>query len=758
MEIRSASQTPSRDGISDGTHQDKVSLAWFSSVFKCEEDFASESSACNVESYKRYSHITDRTKYIFCDGPTKKYQVRSCQNVDGVQYVFDQKQRVCVFPNEKLNAPQLSGAIRLKAGRFCLETRDCPSSMDCREFRCRCTMGSIEINRYCYNESQICPDSSTTLTRSKEVTQCRNDTDCASQTGHVCRKHQLQEPVSICCPTRNQEVCWPWAPQLKNGVLVGCSPTASDSCDRGFSCEFDRSSFNHYCCLKRTSPEWTTTQTPPTTTLLYSLTLEPCYRAESYLINGQPLSCTPGSQDGCPDGYLCSLHKTINIGFCCGKPSRPFTEHEPESVINRPSFNDGCPPRMFALRNADEQVIECDIRQKKPCYNDAICQYNWIKQGFQCCSSERMFESPIPQTWPSSPAAVQTSVEKLCPRGEPAQRDSRMIRCDFTRNVCPASHECVSVSSGSMKASACCPKREFICKQQVHEGAYCPPERNVRPIVRYYFDFPSQRCRPFPFFGCDGNGNNFESIKECEEFCSGFDVPAVAMASVGMAAQLSLKASKTTVPLCFSPNSEVPSELIDQECEPGAVASCPIGHFCEKAINVEKHVCCRRRHAADYNGICPADKKPFIDLTTDKPQECNRPFNACPKNHECTFSDLRSKFFCCPSQSREAKAISAKTHCHYGNPLYYTNTDLPLSCSIFNDKCIDGYKCMPSLLNEEAFLCCPQEEKVIMLYESPLVSTQSQSAREEVRRGRRFIKLRGRQTHVWSNSYPQQIS
>ena len=36
---------------------------------------------------------------------------------------------------------------------------------------------------------------------------------------------------------------------------------------------------------------------------------------------------------------------------------------------------------------------------------------------------------------------------------------------------------------------------------------------------RFAFDVESDRCRRFTFGGCEGNGNNFESLRECQERC-----------------------------------------------------------------------------------------------------------------------------------------------------------------------------------------------------------------------------------------------
>lgn len=52
-----------------------------------------------------------------------------------------------------------------------------------------------------------------------------------------------------------------------------------------------------------------------------------------------------------------------------------------------------------------------------------------------------------------------------------------------------------------------------VCQQRVKPGmcmGYFP---------RWYFDNKLNKCKKFIFGGCNGNGNNFESIRECERTC-----------------------------------------------------------------------------------------------------------------------------------------------------------------------------------------------------------------------------------------------
>ncbi|XP_075556605.1 thrombin inhibitor hemalin-like [Dermacentor variabilis] len=39
-------------------------------------------------------------------------------------------------------------------------------------------------------------------------------------------------------------------------------------------------------------------------------------------------------------------------------------------------------------------------------------------------------------------------------------------------------------------------------------------------ITRFYYDANAKTCRPFVYGGCHGNGNNFESHRDCMRFCA----------------------------------------------------------------------------------------------------------------------------------------------------------------------------------------------------------------------------------------------
>lgn len=52
-----------------------------------------------------------------------------------------------------------------------------------------------------------------------------------------------------------------------------------------------------------------------------------------------------------------------------------------------------------------------------------------------------------------------------------------------------------------------------VCLMPLEEGS-CG-----RYTMRWYFNSQAQACRPFIYSGCEGNGNRFLHLEECEEVC-----------------------------------------------------------------------------------------------------------------------------------------------------------------------------------------------------------------------------------------------
>uniref|UniRef100_C0HJF4 TauPI-stichotoxin-Hcr2c n=2 Tax=Stichodactylidae TaxID=42825 RepID=VKT2C_RADCR len=54
-------------------------------------------------------------------------------------------------------------------------------------------------------------------------------------------------------------------------------------------------------------------------------------------------------------------------------------------------------------------------------------------------------------------------------------------------------------------------------------GSICLEPKVVGPCTayfrRFYFDSETGKCTPFIYGGCEGNGNNFETLRACRAIC-----------------------------------------------------------------------------------------------------------------------------------------------------------------------------------------------------------------------------------------------
>ena len=58
-----------------------------------------------------------------------------------------------------------------------------------------------------------------------------------------------------------------------------------------------------------------------------------------------------------------------------------------------------------------------------------------------------------------------------------------------------------------------------VCKRDYDKGYYCNKYYYVT-YKRWYYDYYSKQCKPFDYYGCGGNKNNFKTKDSCEKYCS----------------------------------------------------------------------------------------------------------------------------------------------------------------------------------------------------------------------------------------------
>ncbi|CAJ0946498.1 unnamed protein product, partial [Mesorhabditis belari] len=108
-----------------------------------------------------------------------------------------------------------------------------------------------------------------------------------------------------------------------------------------------------------------------------------------------------------------------------------------------------------------------------------------------------------------------------CERGEPLKTViGAPINC--AKRDCPSGYEC-SVVQGS---SVCCPQNDkgVGALDSGRPADVCQMSKERGPCdhyeLRFYYNPESKECKYFFYGGCEGNGNNFEKVEECEHRCN----------------------------------------------------------------------------------------------------------------------------------------------------------------------------------------------------------------------------------------------
>lgn len=77
------------------------------------------------------------------------------------------------------------------------------------------------------------------------------------------------------------------------------------------------------------------------------------------------------------------------------------------------------------------------------------------------------------------------------------------------------SRSTTSTGGGSGGSSSNSLRAQERCQQPVRKGV-------CRALIaRWSYDMATKQCTEFKFGGCDGNGNNFATLRQCQDMCGG---------------------------------------------------------------------------------------------------------------------------------------------------------------------------------------------------------------------------------------------
>uniref|UniRef100_A0A914C9V7 BPTI/Kunitz inhibitor domain-containing protein n=1 Tax=Acrobeloides nanus TaxID=290746 RepID=A0A914C9V7_9BILA len=258
-----------------------------------------------------------------------------------------------------------------------------------------------------------------------------------------------------------------------------------------------------------------------------------------------------------------------------------------------------------------------------------------------------------------------------CPNGGTPERNEfgQLMVCSAA-SVCPSTHECTSVTSGSSVVNRCCPTRAYICSLPPQQGSSC----SSSAAARYYFNIVTKECTQFTYNGCSGNLNNFATLEQCNNFC--------------------LSAACTPGDIAYvNPNTNLP-----YECNAALSNSCPSNFACTYDQLSSNSVCC----GATNMEVCPEGEKAYVNAADMGVRECLINVDgSCPSNYLCRFNALKNRYYCCASITGDL--------CPSGKALYRdASSKSPIRCTISasSAQCPNGYTCQSDVPGAFQGYCC----------------------------------------------------
>ncbi|CAJ0573102.1 unnamed protein product, partial [Mesorhabditis spiculigera] len=120
--------------------------------------------------------------------------------------------------------------------------------------------------------------------------------------------------------------------------------------------------------------------------------------------------------------------------------------------------------------------------------------------------------------------APVAQVAPKCERGEPLKTvTGAPINC--AKRDCPSGYECSTVQGSAV----CCPQNDksvgaLDSGRPAVGGDVCQMPKERGPCdhyeLRFYYNPDNKECKYFFYGGCEGNGNNFEKVEDCEQRCN----------------------------------------------------------------------------------------------------------------------------------------------------------------------------------------------------------------------------------------------
>ncbi|CAB3401708.1 unnamed protein product [Caenorhabditis bovis] len=353
--------------------------------------------------------------------------------------------------------------------------------------------------------------------------------------------------------------------------------------------------------------------------------------------HGSPLRDPSENVQRCSTSERCPETHECRHSFCCPKPSTVCS-------VSLAARDDACEPRESLLKWTYS-------------LEHGMCKSVMVSS---CLHGDNQFETL--EACESVCASIQP--EPKCPIGRALRTPDNVVQRCATSKPCPPNYECVYSGTNH----ACCPSREYACKQSMTIGTTC----GVSTLHRWHYDAGKNKCVSFEYLGCGGNDNNFATRLDCVETCQKFEC------------------ADGGDPLVDSTTGAIIECSRDDE-------DCPSTHTCSRMLYQNRTACCPNRkwvcsHDADEGVACGAPSTRFhFDAATETCRQFE--YLGCGGNSN-SFSSRVACYQYCQSSSCASSEIVYQP----------SNLDEPFDCSL--KPCPRHFACVKSVWDETRSVCC----------------------------------------------------
>ncbi|WKY15676.1 hypothetical protein Q1695_000847 [Nippostrongylus brasiliensis] len=577
--------------------------------------------------------------------------------------------------------------------------------------------------------------------------------------GYVCRMYE-RTGTSYCCqgssPSSSSAMCSQgYVTYLESsGKPRSCVLSSPSSCPTGFGCTLVAGTTTR-CCGKDLG----------------------CPHNSAALLNPNTASmveCSPSISTSCQQGFSCVRSSLLKKFICCSATS-DNAEMCPDGETPLPS------PSMCSRSNSCPTGYSC--QQGKCCPSVAVCpagsplsddvkscdEGNHCKDGYECvttgsahyCCPSRGNVCGLPRhsgvaCANSRPAVTRYYFDvttgscrsfQFSQCGGNANNFNSLEECEGFCLDTQCQHGQIDPGIGEKRVQRLTKEFEEIklsCNEVVSAGTPCFG-RSVT-IQRFYFNPSTRKCHPFQYYGCNGNGNNFQSMQSCQDHC----LNALESVCGGAAALIDPNQQpqrcSATVPCpagyeCNSqhyccPSSELACsapmsrgnvcsgmplrtswyyDKTEGKCKQFAYSGC--GGSANRFVS--RKACISTCVSSTLFGACPRGMTPIVDDgdTVVKVQICQTDLGGCPRDSRCMTSNIPKVSICCKAYNPHTISQENTGGSHLKGHPKCRNGDRPLirdstlfECSFADDDCPSGYKCEFSSSGQP--VCCGDSSSI----------------------------------------------